>query len=189
MGFIPGLGKSLGEGNGNPLHYSCLGNLTEKSGRLQPPGLKSWTCTHCCVQFSWVAQSYPTLCDPIDCNTPSFPVYHQLPELAQTHVYQVSDAIQPPHPLSSPSSPALVSQFFISGGQSIGVSASASVLATNSQEWFPLGWTGLISLQSRGISRVFSTPQFKSISSSVLSFLCGPTLTSIHDYLKNHSFD
>ena len=61
-------------------------------------------------------------------------MYHQLPELAQTHVYQVSDAIQLPHPLLSLSPPALVSQFFTSGGQSIGVSASASVITTNSQE-------------------------------------------------------
>ena len=59
------------------------------------------------VQFSSVTQSYPTLCNPMDCSTPGFPVYHQLPELAQTHVHWVSDAVQPSHPLSSPSSPAL----------------------------------------------------------------------------------
>ena len=55
------------------------------------------------VQFSSVAQSYPTLCGPMDCSTPGFPVHHQLPELAQTHVHRVSDAIQSSHPLSSPS--------------------------------------------------------------------------------------
>ena len=82
-----------------------------------------------------------------------------------------------------------MSQFFTSGDQSIGVSASASVLSINIQDWFPLGWTGWISLQSKGLSRVFSTPQFKSINSSVLSFLYSPTLTSIHDYWKNHSLD
>ena len=59
----------------------------------------------------------------------------------------------------------------------------------NIQDWFLLGWTGWISLQSKGLSRVFSTPQFKSINSSVLSFLCSPTLTSIHDCWKNHTFD
>ena len=59
------------------------------------------------VQFSWVAQSCPTLRDPMDCSTPGFPVHHQLPELAQTHVHRVGDAIQPSHPLSSPSPPAL----------------------------------------------------------------------------------
>ena len=57
-------------------------------------------------QFSSVAQSYPTLCNPMDCSTPGFPVHHQLPELAQTHVHRVSDAIQPSHPLLSTSPPA-----------------------------------------------------------------------------------
>ena len=81
-----------------------------------------------------------------------------------------------------------VNQFFTSGGQSIGVSALASLLPMNIQDWFPLGWTGWISLQSKGLSRVFfnTTVQF---SSSVLSVLYSPTLTSIHDYWKNHSFD
>ena len=59
------------------------------------------------VQFSSVAQSCPTLCDPMDCSTPGFPVHRHLPELIQTHVHRVSDAIQPSHPLSSPSLPAL----------------------------------------------------------------------------------
>ena len=58
------------------------------------------------VQFSSVAQSCPTLCDPMDCSTPGLPVHHQLPESTQTHVYRVGDAIQPSHPLSSPSPPA-----------------------------------------------------------------------------------
>ena len=74
-----------------------------------------------------------------------------------------------------------VSQFFPSGGPSFGVSASASVLPMNIQDWFPLGLTGLISLQSRDSQESSPTPQFKSISSLVLSFLCGPTLISIHD--------
>ena len=82
-----------------------------------------------------------------------------------------------------------MSQFFASGGQSIGVSALASVPPMNIQDWFPLRLTGLISLQSKGLSRVFSKTQFKSINSSVLSFLYSPTLTFIHDYWKNHSFD
>ena len=80
-----------------------------------------------------------------------------------------------------------MSQLCASDGQSIGVSASASVLPMNIQEWSPLGWTGWISLQSKGVSRVFSTPQFKSTNSLVLSFLHSPTLTSIHDPWKNHS--
>ena len=75
-----------------------------------------------------------------------------------------------------------MSQFFTSGGQSVGVSASASVLPMNNQDWSPLGWTGLISLQSKGLSSIFSTSQSKSINSSMFSFLYSPTLTSIHDY-------
>ena len=169
---------------------------------------------------------------------PGLPVLHQLPEIAQTHVLWVSDAIQlscpkfscsvvsdslwphepqharPPcpsptpgaYPNSSPLSwwchpntsssvvpfssclqslPASgsfqMSQFFKTGGQSTGASASASVLPMNTQDWSPLGQTGWISLQSKGFSRVFSNTQFKSIYSSVLSFLYSPTLTSIHD--------
>ena len=74
-------------------------------------------------------------------------------------------------------------------GQSIGdsASASASVLPVNIQDWLPLGWTDLISLQSKGLSRVSNT-QFRIVSSSVLSLLYGPTLTSVHDYWKNHGF-
>ena len=83
----------------------------------------------------------------------------------------------------------LVSQLFESGGQSIGASTSTSVLPTNIQGWFPLGFTGLISLQSKGLQESSPAPQFESIVSSALSLLYGPTLTSIHDYWKNHSFD
>ena len=82
-----------------------------------------------------------------------------------------------------------MSQFFKSGGQSIGVSASASVLPMNIQDSSPLGLTGWISCCPRDSQEFSPTPQFKSISSSVLSFLYGPTLTSKHDYWKNHSFD
>jgi len=76
-----------------------------------------------------------------------------------------------------------------SGGQSIGVSASVSVLPMNIQEWFPLGWTNWISCNPRDSQELTPTSQFKSINSSVLNFLYSPTLTSIHDYWKNHSFD
>ena len=78
-----------------------------------------------------------------------------------------------------------MSQFFASGGQSIGVSASAWVLPVNIQDCFPLGWTGWISLLSRASQEFAPTPQFKSINSLALSFLYSPTLTSIHDYWKN----
>ena len=83
-----------------------------------------------------------------------------------------------------------MSQLFIWSGQSIGVSASVSVLPMNIQHWFPLGLTGWISLQSpRDSQEPSPTPQFKSINSSVVTFFYNPTLTSIHDYWKNHSFD
>ena len=80
-------------------------------------------------------------------------------------------------------------QFFALGGQSIEVSALASVLPVNIQDCFPLGLTGLMSLQPRDSQKSSPTPQFKSINSSALSFLYGSTLTSIHDYWKNYSFD
>ena len=119
------------------------------------------------VSQSVQSLSHIQLCDPMDCSTPGLPVHHQLPEFTQTHVHWVGDAIQPPHPLLSPSHPAFslsqnqglfqISQFSTSGGQSIGASASESVLPMNIQNWFPLGWTGWICLQSKGLSRVFST--------------------------------
>ena len=90
------------------------------------------------IQFS---QSCLTLCDPMDCSTSGLPVHHQFPEFTQTHVHWVGDAIQPSHPLSShlqsiPASGSFpMSQFFTSGGQSIGVSASASALPMNVQDW------------------------------------------------------
>ena len=83
-----------------------------------------------------------------------------------------------------------MSQLFTLSVQSIGVSALASVLPMNTQDWSPLGWTGWISLQSKGLSWVFSnTTVFKSIYSSALSFLYSPTLKSIHEHWKNHSLD
>ena len=82
-----------------------------------------------------------------------------------------------------------IGQLLASGGQSIEVSASTSVLPMNTQDWSPLGWTGWICLQSKGLTRVFSNPQFKSINSSALSFLYSPTHTAIHDHWKNHSLD
>ena len=82
-----------------------------------------------------------------------------------------------------------MSWLFAIGGQSIGTSASASVLPMNTHDSSPLGRTGWISLQSQGLSRVFSNTRVQSINSSVLSFLCRATCTSIRDYWKNHSFD
>ena len=95
------------------------------------------------IMFSSAAQLCPTLRDPMDCSTPGFPVHDQLPELAQIHAHHISDAIQPSHPLSSPSPPAFIpasgsfqmSQFFASGAQSIGASASAPVLKCSVFKW------------------------------------------------------
>ena len=107
-----------------------------------------------------VTESCATLCNPMDCRTQDFPVHNQLPEFVQIHVHQVGEAIQPSHPLSSPSPPAfnlsqhqglIQSYLFASGAQRIGTPALASVLLMNIQDFFPLGWTGWISLQSKGL--------------------------------------
>ena len=82
-----------------------------------------------------------------------------------------------------------LSQLFVSGGRNIGASALASVFPMNVQDWFPLGLTGLISCCPRDSLESSPAPQFKSINSSVLRLLYGPTLTSLHDYWKNHSLD
>ena len=147
-------------------------------------------------QFSSITQSSLTLCDPMDCSTPGFSVHHQLLQLAQTHIHQVGDAITISSsvvPFScSQSFPASgsfpMSQLFAWGGQSIGVSASASILPMNTQDWSPSEWTGWISLQSKGLSRVFSNTTVQK-HQFFGTQLYSPTLTSIHDYWKNHSLD
>ena len=121
-------------------------------------------CSFWSTQFSSVQLlSCPTLRDPMDCKTPGFPVHQQFLEPTQIHVHCVSDAIRPSHPVvpfssclqSFPASGSFqMSQFFASGGQSVGVSASALVLPMIIQDRFPLGLTGWISLQSKGLSRV-----------------------------------
>ena len=117
-------------------------------------------------QFSSIAQSCPTLCDPMNHSTPGLPVHHQLPESSQTHVYCVSDAIHPSHPLSSPSSPAFnlcqhpgLFKWVSSPHQVAKVlefQLQHQSFQMNTQDWSPFGWTGWISLQSKGLSRVFS---------------------------------
>ena len=127
---------------------------------------KRWLHLQLGYWISSVAQSCPTLCIPMDCSTPGLPVHHQLLEFIQTHVHWV----QSKHPtiLSSvvpffscpqsflASGSFQMSQFFASSGQIIGVLASTSVPPMNTQDWSPLGWNGWISLQSKGLSRVFS---------------------------------
>ena len=116
--------------------------------------------------ISSVTQSCLTLWDPMNPSTPGLPVHHNLLEFTQTHIYWVGDAIQPSHPLQSPSPPApntsqhqslfQTIQIFAWGGQSTRGSALASFLPKNTQDWSPLEWTGWISLQAKGLSRVFS---------------------------------
>ena len=150
------------------------------------------------VQLSSVAHSCQTLCDPMDWSTPGFPDHHQLPELAQTHVHWVGDAIQPSHPLFSPL--LLLLSIF----PSIRVFSNESVLCIRwPKDWnssFSISpsneYSGLISfrmdwfdfLAVQGILKSSPASQFKSINSSTLSFLYAPTLISIHDCWKNHSF-
>ena len=113
-------------------------------------------------QFSSVARSCPTSCDPMNCSTPSLPVHHQLPESTQTHVHPTISSFVVPFsscPQSFLASGSFqMSQLFASDGQSIGVSASTSVLPMNTQDFriHPLGWNGWISLQSKGLSKAFS---------------------------------
>ena len=135
--------------------------------------------------------------DATDCSMPGFPVHHQVPELAQIHVHSVGDAIQPSHPLSTPSLPT----FNLSQHQGLlqSVSSSHQVAKVLKFQHQSFQWifrtdflqNGLVGspCSPRDCQESSPTPQFKSINSLVLSFLFSPTLTSIHDYWKNHSFD
>ena len=155
---------------------------------LSSPAL---ACSNCSV-----AQSRPTLCNPMDYSTPHFPVLHHFLELAETHVHWVSNGIQPSCPLS----PIHPCAFYLSQHQGLfqWVSSSQKVtkvleLQHQSYQWifridFLYDWL-LWSPCSPRDSQASSTPQFKSINSLALSLLYGPTLISIHDYWKNHRFD
>ena len=125
------------------------------------------------------------------CPTPTPRVYSKSCPLSRWWHPTISSSVFPfSHHQSFPASGSFpVSQFFASGGQSIGASDSASVLPMNIQDWFPLGWTAWISLLSKGFSRVFSNTTVQKHLFFSAQFLYGPTLTSIHDYWKKHSFD
>ena len=150
------------------------------------------------VKFSTVAQSCLTLCNPMDHSTPDLPVHHQLLEFTQTHVHWVRDAIQPSHPLPSPSPP-----FFNLSHQGLFQwvssrirgpkywSFSFNIRPSNKHPGlisFRMDWLDLPAVQGT-LKSLSPNPQFKSINSSALSFLHSPTLTSIHDYWKNYSLD
>ena len=150
----------------------------------------------CCCS---VTKSCLKLCDPMDCSSPGFPVLRYLLEFTTIHVHWVGDAVQPSHPLL----PSFLFAFdlsqhqglfqsvgsFTSGGQSTRASVSASVLPMNIQCWFPLELSGLIFLLPKGLSRVFSSTTIWKHQFFGTQPFYGPTLTSIHDYWKNHSFD
>ena len=146
---------------------------------------------YCCS----AAQSCPTLCEPMDCSTPGLPVHHHLQELSQVHIHGVGDAIQPSHPLSSPSPSLSLSQhqgfsnesplcirwpkfWNFSFSFSISPSSEYSGLIP-----FRIDWFDLLAVQGT-LKKSSPAPQVKNISSSVLSLLYGPTLTSVHDNWK-----
>ena len=151
------------------------------------------------VHFSSFAQSCLTLCNLMDCGMPGFPVHHQLPELVQAHVHWDCDAIQPSHPLLS----SFPSPFNLLQHQAFfhWVSSSHQVakvlefqLQHQSFQWIfrtDFLQDGLVGppCSPRDSQEPSPTPQFKSINSSALSFLYSPTITSVHDYWKKHSFD
>ena len=150
------------------------------------------------VQFSSVTQSCPTLCDPMNRSMPGLPVHHQLLEFTQTHGHRVRDAIQPSHPRSSPSSAPNPSQHQSLFQWVNALHEVAKVLEFQLQHHSfqrnpraDLLQNGLVGspFSPRDSQESSPTPQFKSINSSVLSFLHSPTLTSIHDYWKNYSHD
>ena len=142
-----------------------MNSRLDSSWFLDAKGPYHWKSLHKEVQFSSVAQSCPTLCDPMNRSTPGLPVHHQFPEFTQTHVHQVGDAIQPSHPLPSPSPPAHIPP-------SIRVFSNESTLPMRWLKYWSLSFSisssdehpGLISfrmdwldlLQSKGLSRVFS---------------------------------
>ena len=147
-------------------------------------------------QFSSVAQ--PCLCDPINRSTRGLPVHHQLLEFTQTLVHRVSDAIQPSHPLSSPSPPVLDPSQHQGLFQSVNSSQEVAKVLEFQLQHHSFQRNARADLQKglvgspcspRDSQESSPTPQFKSINSSVLSLFHSPTLTSIHDHRKNHSLD
>ena len=140
----------------------------------------------------WLSVTHELQHTRLPCPSPSPRAYSNSCPLGRWCHPTISSSVVP---FSSclPSFPAsesfLISQLFASGGQSIGASTSASILSVNIQGWSPLGETGLIPLQSKGLSRVFSNTTVQKINHLALSLLSGPALKSIHDFWKNHSFD
>ena len=187
------------------LNFSALGtgfledNFSFRAGSWMASGWFRCIAFLMHFQFSSVAQSCPAPLQPHGlqharppCPSPtpgacsnSCPLSRWCHPTISSSVSPFSSCLQ-----SFPASGSFpVSQLFAWGGQSIGLSASASVSPMNTQDWFPLGWTGWISLHPKDSQESSPTPQFKGINPLVLSLLYSPTVTSIHDYWKNHSFD
>ena len=149
------------------VQFSCsvVSNSLQPHGlqhtRLPCPPSTSGACSNPCPSRQWCHPTILSLVIRFSSSLQSFPASGSFP----------------------------VSQFSPSGGQSIGASASASILPMNIQDWFPLGLTGWISLQLRDSQEYSPTPQFQSLNSLVIGFLYSPTLISRYDYWKNHSFD
>ena len=201
---IPGSGGSPGGGNSKPLQCCCLENpmdrrawqalvheVTKSSIRLSNSANVQFEKMYCCS----VAKSCLTLWDPMDCSTPGFPILHYLPEYAQTHFRWVSEAIQPSHPLWTPSPYALNHGLFPTSWLftfrwpkywsftfSLSPSNEYSGLISLRIDWFHL-------FAVQGTLKSSLAPQFESINSLVLSLLYGTVPTSVHDYWKTHSFD
>ena len=131
------------------------------------------------VQFNSVAQSYPILCDPMNCSMPGLAVHHQLSEFIQTHVHWIGDAIGSSYPPAFNLSQHQGLFQWVSSSHQV---AKASVLPMNIQDWFPLGWTGFISLQSKGLQHHNSKV---GINSSAFSFLYGQrSIVHLKDYVS-----
>ena len=155
-------------------------------------------------QFSSVVQSCPTHCHPMDCSTPGLCVHHRLPELAQTHIHQVSDAIQQSYPtISSSVIPFSFCRHFsqhqglfqwVSSSHQVAKVLEFQLQHGSSNEYsklfsFKIDCLDLLAVQGTPKSLLQHRRSKASTLSLALSLLCGPTLTSMHDYWKNHSFD
>ena len=149
------------------------------------------------AQFSSVTQSCLTFCNPMDCSTSGFPVYHQLLELTQTHIHWVSDVIQPSHHMSSPSSASIFLSIRVFSSESVlcirksnYCSFSFSTSPSNEYSWpisFRMDWLDLLEVQ--GTLKNLLRHHSSEVSILQCSAFIMVQLTAIHDYWKNHSFD
>ena len=172
------------------LSQHTLGHISGKLGNLSPAAGSPLQFSRSVVSDSLRPHGLQHAKPPCPSSNPgvysnSCPSSHWCHPTISSSIVPFSSCLQ--FFLASGSFP--MSQFFASGGWSIGVSASASVLPMNIQDWFPLAWTGWVPLESRGLSSIFSNTTVQNLNSLALSFLYSPNLTSIHDYWKNHSFD